>query len=1603
MLLLTGSSFSVWAETTITDVLPKGTTTIFNAKYQHGVRGEGDVWASDPADDGNGKHWYDKDFDDSSWESKKVPFGSDLSGDQKWEGEYNCYWLRINFNLDAVDNTATYYFLCRHDDTYKAYINGNLIADRNGWTGDGYCYVPINNSQLSTGTNVIAVYIQQNNGGSYFDCGVQKYNYQQSDFDTRFKGVEVSNGEYYLYNPASRLWLQNNDRIRSDWNTRAELGTRGLDFTLTQQGNGGYYLQGKFNAASCPSIQAANRYLDTNSEDAWHFEKVNVPGLTNAYKVTYWPTDQNDFTLTGSSQSPTPSTNLFTPTVSNNIFLDCWRTDINDYSVWVLVTKEQRMAMMMSATSSAPQDATWLIKNADLADVDDRASAWEKTGSFTYNARNNDDNTRFGRVYESYNTENIEFSQTISNLPAGKYRMRVQGFYRSGEAKMFAGSSEQAMLSSDTQDDIWTVARNMYYNGAYIGDWMEFTHNGGDLKLGIKKGAKAGDTDWVVFSKFALEYLSMVPKANDGNYTGSGLYSYLFDGDTNTKWEAWPNWASGGHYGFNKDNGNVLFETSEPVYVNGLTLYTGADTQSYPGRNPYEWYLYGTNDPNIAFDKSENSIALADETLTGSGWTLIEYVNNAQMPAENAVGKYYKFNPSQTPYKYFRFYVHKLVGEDELQLSELVLDYSTTAKAPITCVGDGGNYGSEVAANLFDGPSTTKWCKGNNASTNWVVFKTARPIYASSYIIQTANDADGRDPKTFKLYGALDAAPTTDGSTEGWTEIDSEDDASGAIPTDRYAFADFTIDNPGLYQYFMFKAEANRNNDASFQMSELIIDNDPAYAIITSDADMAEFANKVNSGSTSLNAFLFADVNSSTSAGTTDNKYVGTFDGQGHVVTLNISTSTEYQGLIGCATGGAVIQNVITRGSVNGSARCGGILGGSQGSGAISITNCGNEANITVTNQNAGGVHGCNNGSGVVYTLTNCYNTGTIYGGSESAGLSGWLGNNATVINCYNSGSVTGIDNSNRSFARWNTGTYENCYNTLPAGTFSGRTDDYPMSKVTSGELCYRLNGDTNDGTTWTQTIGTDGHPIPFSTRQAVHQANTNCFTNLPVSDHVVQINNADDLVKFSAEVNNGNISMDADVVADIDMTDKSDWWPIGGTDASDNENDDAKAYKGTFDGKNHTIDNLVQDANGNNNQGLFGVVNGGCVIKNLILGSGCHFKGAKFVGALVGSSRGSGWVTIQNCGNEGTVTASGNNAAAIIGCVINGGPATRITDCYNRGNVSGNAESAILTGWFGGHSSVEVNNFYNTGTISGHDGGHLYRNNANIIFNNVYHTSANQNATQIGEGWLTSGELCYKLGAAFTQDLSQEGYPTFGSKAVSAGKWFNDATDDVYYNFKDGNYTVYQLNLSDQISKYSVPENVTAKNVSISRTIPEGQWIGLCLPFDYDIPSGWEVRELQSVNGSGESARMLFSTATSIVAGKPYIVKPTSEVETIVATDKAIATAAGTIVEGDITMIGNFASETLTPGTYYINKSSQLMKLGDGYTANLKGFRVYFTVDGSSPVKALGFDFEDNATGVEDLNLDVNLNETIYNIAGQRLNKTQKGINIINGKKVLK
>ncbi len=80
-----------------------------------------------------------------------------------------------------------------------------------------------------------------------------------------------------------------------------------------------------------------------------------------------------------------------------------------------------------------------------------------------------------------------------------------------------------------------------------------------------------------------------------------------------------------------------------------------------------------------------------------------------------------------------------------------------------------------------------------------------------------------------------------------------------------------------------------------------------------------------------------------------------------------------------------------------------------------------------------------------------------------------------------------------------------------------------------------------------------------------------------------------------------------------------------------------------------------------------------------------------------------------------------------------------------------------------------------------------------------------------------------------------------------------------------------------------------------------------------------------------------------------------------------------------------------------------------DGTTTNtIRAFRAYFQVDlgEATGVKSfvLNFGDDDDATAIKTIgNIQQTTDGAIYNLAGQRLNKMQKGINIINGIKVLK
>ena len=73
--------------------------------------------------------------------------------------------------------------------------------------------------------------------------------------------------------------------------------------------------------------------------------------------------------------------------------------------------------------------------------------------------------------------------------------------------------------------------------------------------------------------------------------------------------------------------------------------------------------------------------------------------------------------------------------------------------------------------------------------------------------------------------------------------------------------------------------------------------------------------------------------------------------------------------------------------------------------------------------------------------------------------------------------------------------------------------------------------------------------------------------------------------------------------------------------------------------------------------------------------------------------------------------------------------------------------------------------------------------------------------------------------------------------------------------------------------------------------------------------------------------------------------------------------------------------------------------------SGNIAACKAYLEIN--SEIKGFNFKFDDDATGIDDIKdfndtKNVNDSKAIYNLAGQRLNKMQKGINIINGKKVL-
>lgn len=213
--------------------------------------------------------------------------------------------------------------------------------------------------------------------------------------------------------------------------------------------------------------------------------------------------------------------------------------------------------------------------------------------------------------------------------------------------------------------------------------------------------------------------------------------------------------------------------------------------------------------------------------------------------------------------------------------------------------------------------------------------------------------------------------------------------------------------------------------------------------------------------------------------------FLGHFDGQYHTVSNLVMENVEHDwsGFFNFIRGGSTIENLrLDENCYLTGAKGTAMIGGCGMAGDVLLRNLGFEGNVDGLTTCAGAVLGANFQSIAKLTVENCYSTGFISGGSESAALVAWLGNNGAVIsNCWTSASASGIQGEDKYAFRHDNAIVTNCFSMY--GTQSQRIGGDEME---SGSLCYRLNGDQST-VRWYQNLDNGQERDDFPTFIPTH------------------------------------------------------------------------------------------------------------------------------------------------------------------------------------------------------------------------------------------------------------------------------------------------------------------------------------------------------------------------------------------------------------------------------------------------------------------------------------------------------------------------------------
>ena len=218
--------------------------------------------------------------------------------------------------------------------------------------------------------------------------------------------------------------------------------------------------------------------------------------------------------------------------------------------------------------------------------------------------------------------------------------------------------------------------------------------------------------------------------------------------------------------------------------------------------------------------------------------------------------------------------------------------------------------------------------------------------------------------------------------------------------------------------------------------------------------------------------------------------------------------------------------------------------------------------------------------------------------------------------------------------------------------------------------------------------------------------------------------------------------------------------------------------------------------------------------------------------------------------------------------------------------------------------------------------------------------------------------------------------------------------------------------------------EYITTKATYTRKSVTAGNWCSLCLPFDCEIPEGVSVYAFVEM----KSDAVVFSEVEKITAGVPYVFKSaaggdvTFSAENALIKTEADLNKVSEVTNGEFVFCGALRgysfkendkwSMTWTGDKYYgidseSNTFKRLFVMADNTKLNSECWphHAFIKSNGRSSapaLKVIGGGGDDGTTGIGGMTTEEVKTDAIYNLNGQRMAAPRKGINIINGKKVI-